>query len=180
MKDFRKYVVVLVIAILFTVFTFSTINAFYESPEYNDYCKDKPRPFKTAGNCSHLEATEEQIESCEGNLGQKFDDQGCVTEYYCETCHVDYDKARDIYNRNAFVIASIAGVIAVMLGLYLPKKKNPINEWIGTSFMIGGLFVIFMATMMYFQSLHKFVKPLVMLVEMSLIVWLTYKKFGKK
>ena len=69
--------------------------------------------------------------------------------------------------------------IAVLAGMYLPAEKNKVNEWIGTAFMIGGLFVIGVATLMYFYSLHKYVKPMVMLIEMALVIWLTYKKFSK-
>ncbi len=178
--DFRKYIVVLVIAVLFTVFVFSTINAFYEKPEYNDYCKQKPKPVtQTKGECKHIEASDEQIEACEGILEARYDEDGCVIEYVCKTCHKEYKEAREIYNRNAFVITSIIGIIAVLAGMYLPKEKNLANEWIGTAFMIGGLFVIGAATMMYFYSLHKFIKPIVIFIEMCLVIWLTYKKFSK-
>ena len=77
-------------------------------------------------------------------------------------------------------MASVLGFIAVVAGLYLPSAANPLHEWIGTGFMLGGLADIFIGTGMYFSELHRIARPVVILLELVLVIFVAYKYLGPR
>ncbi len=179
--DFRKYIVVLVVAVLFAAFIFASIDAVYPKPDYDDYCDySNPKPvINERENCTNIEYPEDTAEDCRkanGRMDLKYDSEGCPSHYECEMCHAEYDKARESHGFFSFIIASLLGLIGIAIGLWLPVKKGEINEWIGTGIMLGGLFCIFLATMMHFGDLHRFFRPIVLLAELILVIYLSYKK----
>ena len=186
MKDVRRIIVIFVIAVLFAILVQVTIEAVYPSPKYEDYCENKfePRPdFQVAGTCPEVKVPEGVRESCpieKGRIEYKTDDSGCPTEAYCETCDKELEEANKNYNLIVFIISSITGIIALLVGLYLPQKNNPVHEWVGSGFLLGGLFTIFVGTVRYFGDMGRYLRPVVILIELILVIYLAYKKLGKK
>ena len=78
------------------------------------------------------------------------------------------------------MVTALLGLVAIILGLYLPKDINSLNEWIGTGFMFGGLISVFIGTARYFQDMHKIVRPIIILIELILVILITYKKLKDK
>ena len=72
------------------------------------------------------------------------------------------------------------GLIALIAGLYLPKKKNPINEWVGSGFLLGGILTILVGTVRYFGDMGRYARPIIILVELVLVIYLAYRKLGDK
>jgi hypothetical protein len=184
MFDIRKIVIVLLIAILFSVFVFSTINAVYPEPAHNDYCEEeKPRAMpivKVESECEEVGVPQEAHDSCEGYIEYERDSNGCATSYYCETCQNDYRAAREGYHQIMFYVSAILALIVIFISLNLPIKKtseNNIHEWVGTGLLLGGAFVLLFGTVQGFNTLDRFVKPIVMLAELVLVIYLAYKKF---
>ena len=179
MFDIRKIVVVLLIAILFAVFVFSTIEAVYPSPSYDDFCDDQARPFLgDRDSCENVDVPQEAYDTCEGRIEYRYDSNGCASEYYCETCYEEYDAAREQYYRVLFYVSAVLSLIAIFVALNLPtnKKKTSIHEWVGTGLLLGGAFVLLFGTVQGFNSLDRFVKPIVILAELVLVIYLAYKK----
>ena len=183
--DVRRIAVIFVIAVLFAIFVFTMIEAVYPEPQYEDFCQDayadKPYPVDTR-NCSYLDVPDDFRRDCtekDGRVAYEYDQQGCQESYYCEMCHAHLDEARELHNMVTFLIAAILGLVAIALALYLPIK-NDINEWIGTGFMLGGLFTLFFGTARYFGDMVRFVRPVVIFIELLIIIYLTYRKLGKK
>ncbi|MBU0615184.1 MAG: hypothetical protein KJ601_03765 [Nanoarchaeota archaeon] len=185
MVDIRKIIIIFVIGILFSVLVFSTIEAVYPQPEWEDYCKMNniragPITVKQ-GDCAALDVPIEVQEKCtedHGYIDYKYDSVGCAESYYCETCQYEYDQEMDKYNQYVFYISAVLALIAIFIGLYLPAKKNSLNEWIGTGFMLGGAFALFFGTVRSFTSLGRYTKPIVIFLELILIIFLAYKKIG--
>jgi predicted nucleic acid-binding Zn ribbon protein len=180
MFDIRKIIVVLLIAILFSVFVFSTINAVYPSPSYSDFCDNNPRaPMKVETECTPVDVPQEAYDSCEGYIDYERDSNGCATSYYCETCSEEYEAAQDRFHQIMFYISAVLALIVIFVSLNLPvKKNNDVHEWIGTGLLLGGAFVLLFGTVQGFTSLDRFVKPVVMLAELALVIYLAYKKFS--
>jgi hypothetical protein len=188
--DLRKIGIILVIAVLYSIFVFATINAVYPQPEHNDYCKYSdmiyPKPVRELGDekCPEFKgATEEENKACvdqEGYIAYKYDEYGCAKSYYCEFCQRDFDKANEKHNLVSFLISAVFALIAVGVGLYLPARKGSLNEWVGTGFMLGGLITLFAGTVMVYGELHRYVKPVVIFAELVIVLWLAYKKLGNK
>ncbi len=186
--DLRKIGIILVIAVLYSIFVFSTINAIYPQPEYNDYCKytDYAKPIRGPDDsrCPEFKgATEEETVSCvdsEGYIEYKYDEYGCATTYQCQYCQRDLNKANEQHNFVSFIISAIFALIAIGVSLHLPAQKGSLNEWVGSGFMLGGLITLFAGTIMVYGELHRIVKPIVIFIELAVVLWLAYRKLGNK
>jgi len=176
--------IVFAIAVLFAVFVFAIIEAAYPSPKWEDYCGYGESNYKpTNVNCvdvGPLAGQEQECNNQKGYLKPIYNEQGCITKYECDLCQKEFSDAQDKYNQYLFYISAVLALIAIFLGLYLPKEKNELNESIGSGFMLGGIFALFFGTMRSFVSLGRFVRPVVILVELILIIYIAYKKLGKK
>ena len=188
MIDLRRVAIIFVIAILYAIFVNAFIGAFYETPKYEDYCKARyyapekaaPVPVGTNIKCpSYNQPAQEELDKCSEQKGYpeyKYDANGCAVEYKgCNFCQRDFDNANQKYNFVFFIISSILAVIAIGIGLYLPTK-NSLNEWVATGFMLGGLATLFFGTFRYYEYLGRYVKPIVILVELTIVIFLSYKK----
>ena len=186
MADIRKIIIIFVVAVLFAVLVFAVIEAVYPRPKYDDFCEDRFRPQAKPiaiepVNCTNLEVSEQEQASCReknGVIRYKYNSLGCPVSYECDTCNYDYDQASDKYSIYVFYISAILALVAIFLGLYLPAKGNTLNEWIGTGFMLGGTFALFFGTMQSFTSLGRFTRPIVILLELALVIFVAYRKVG--
>ena len=190
MVDLRRILIIFVIAVLFSVFVVTTIEAIYPAPKYEDFCHSNfgPRaapaiPTKT-NTCPATEPSQAFFQQCSDQKGyvdyKIYDSNGCAKEPFCNTCNNDLTKANEKYNFIYFLIAALAGLLAIGLGVYLPSAKNPLHEWIGTGFMLGGLFILFFGTVRTFGDLQRYLRPVIILLELLIIIWLSYKKLGNK
>ena len=88
MIDFRKVIVAIVIAVLFTIFVFTTIQAVYPKPLYQDFCEDQfyPTPLEMKSPTDMTDADREAY-----NLEQKQNQE----EY--TRCNAAYETENDKY-----------------------------------------------------------------------------------
>lgn len=188
MVDVRKIVIAFIIAALFAILVQVAIDAFLPEPDYNKYCQNQqeyskviPYPGNTA-NCPNITVSEELQNSCTydvGSIQYKYDANGCAKEAYCETCYITLDKANQSRNLIIFIISAITGLIALVFGLFLPVHKNSINEWLGSGFLLGGIITIIIGTARFYGQMGRFIRPLVIFLELLLVIYLAYKKLGK-
>jgi len=186
MADVRKIAIIFVIAVLFAVFSQALIEAIYPSPKYEDYCtyvggpKAYPvyAPGDTSKNCSFLDTT--PCERSRGFAEYTYNNAtGCPVSFTCNYCQIDYDKANEKFNLFVFIVSSVIGLIGVAIGLFMPAKKDDLNEWIGTGFMLGGLIAIFVGTARYFAEMGRYIRPVVIFVELVIVILIAYKKLKK-
>lgn len=181
--DIRKILVILVIAVLFSILVFTTIDAFYPDPDYSDFCRDryyeKPRPVGVETDCESLDIDQAEADLCidEGGMIRYDYQAGCPVDWNCDYCQKEYDTARSEHAYVVFIVSAIASLIAIVLGLWLPKS-NTLNEWVGTGFMLGGLISLFFGTIRYFGDLNRAIRPVVILLELLIVIYVTYKKLG--
>jgi len=186
MADIRKIIIIFVIAVLFSVLVFSVIEAVYPEPKYDDFCDEKFEPrvapiVKEPIDCKDLNVTKDIIDECEsrnGYIAYDYDSRGCAMGYECDICNYEHRQAREEYNQYLFYISAVLSLLAVFLGMYLPAKNNTLNEWIGTGFMLGGAFALFFGTARSFSDLGRFVRPVVIFIELTLVIFISYKKVG--
>ncbi len=186
MADIRKIIIIFVIAILFSVLVFAIIEAVYPQPQYEDYCKSANYPMEraciTQQTCPEINITQAERDSCSAKKGVieyiDYDSNNCPTAYQCNTCQNELNLAQKTHSRYVFYISALLALIAIFLGLYLPAKKNTLNEWIGTGFMLGGTFALFFGTMTSFMFLDRYARPIVIFLELVLVIFVTYRKIG--
>ena len=186
MIDLRRVAIIFVIAVLYAIFVNALIAAFYSEPRYEDFCKQRfypEKPYPAAverKDCpKYKEPTQEDLDKCSEQKGMpeyRYDAFGCPTEYKgCNYCQRDFDNANQKYSFNYFIISSILALAAIAVGLFLPET-NSLNQWIATGLMLGGLFTLFFGTFRYYEYLGRYVKPLVILAQLLIVIYLSYKK----
>lgn len=186
MVDIRKIIIIFVVAILFAVLVFSVIEAFYPTPRWDDFCKNMPpqveKPWISEKICPEINISQKDREECNKKRGYieyvDYDVNNCPTRYECNTCQREYELAQEKHNRYVFYISAFLSLIAIFIGLYLPAKENTLNEWVGTGFMLGGTFSLFTGTLMSFTSLDRYVRPIVILLELILVIFIAYRKIS--
>jgi len=186
MVDIRKIIIIFVVGLLFSVLVFSVIEAVYPEPKYEDFCKEKfmeraAPVIKEASDCKDLEVTKENIDACEeehGVIAYDYDSRGCAIDFECNTCNYELENSREKHSQYVFYISAFLALVAIFIGLYLPAEANTLNEWIGTGFMLGGTFALFFGTMSSFRFLDRFIRPIIILLELTLVIFIAYKKMG--
>ena len=190
LADVRKILVFIVVAVLFAFFVNAFIEALYPSPRYEDFCRNKemytPMKINIEQNrtCATIEQpTQSELDRCfkaEGYADYNYDAYGCPTKYECNMCQKLYNDAEKKHNMFVFLISAVAGLLAIAAGLYLPVGKDTLTEWIASGFMLGGLITIFVGTIRYYPGMEKIVRPLVLLLEIILVIYVAYKKINDK
>ncbi|SEH05162.1 hypothetical protein [Candidatus Venteria ishoeyi] len=181
--DIRKITIILVIAILYSIFVFAVIEAVYPQPEYKEFCKhdyiQKPMMDRNGeNNCEVINVPTTEQESCfeaEGNIEYAYDSNGCATDFSCNTCNSEYELKSDEHNRYVFYISTIFSLLAIFIGMYLPKKRNELNEWVGTGFILGGAIALLFGTATAFSALDRIIRPIVLFFELALVIFISYK-----
>ncbi len=181
--DIRKIAIIFVIGALFAILAFSTIDAFVENPR-DEFCSEKffdpPRKITDEIDCDNIIAPREAQIACNDNDGYiiyDYDENGCAVDYQC-SCKEGYSDALRNYEFLNFILYTIFATIGIAIGVFLPSKKNPLHEWVGTGFMVGGFICLFIGTIRYFEEMNKMIRPVVILIEMVIIIYISYKKLG--
>ena len=186
MVDLRRVGIIFVIAVLYAILVNAIINAFYLAPKYEDFCKsrfypEKPYPAVVERTTcpKYTEPSQAELDKCSEDKGYpdyRYDASGCPVDYKgCNFCQRDFDNSNQKYNFYFFILSSILAVVGIGIGLLLPQH-NSLNEWIATGFILGGLIALFFGTFRYYEYLGRYVKPFVILAELLIVIYLSYKK----
>jgi hypothetical protein len=179
MKDFRKIAISVAIAILLTLFVGYTVDLFYESPEFSSYCNvesefARPIPINRENNCQDFKYDFNSCYNSKGHVQYEYDTNGCISNATCSDCNISYENAKEKYSTISFIILSIIGAIAIILGIYF--FLNPVSH----GFLLGGILIIIYATMRSFSDFGKITRVIVLGLELIVLIWASYKKFGKE
>jgi len=179
--DVKKIAMILAITALLPLFVGLFTDAVYQQPKYNDFCNSSINSYPqkaipaTPVNCSYNYGPEQ--DKCYNDGGQpefNYTDVGCQIYTSCNYCNKYFNDATQKYNRNIFFILLPAGLVIVILGLYL------LIDYLGAGLMFAGLIIMFYATFRYFSDMSKILRALVILVELLVIMWIGYKKIEDK
>jgi hypothetical protein len=179
MSKFRQVFLAIAIAVVFAFFIGFGIEAFYESPKYEDYCEDTfyekpyPRPVaEESTECKYIEPSDELKLECKdkGDISANYDEEGCIESYYCETCSKEFRDVSEVYNRNVFIIATIFGIIALVAGILLKITS------VSSGLMGGGILTIVYGIIRYWSGLQNYGRFAVMAIALVILIWLGYKK----
>jgi len=188
--DLRKILIVFIIATLIAVLAYSITAAIMPRPAQEDYCgqyypraepygpgtKERPSGY----SCPAYDgAAEKQCTKDKGMPDFTYNEYGCPASMTCNYCIRDFMSAQKRFNFIMFITDSIIAVIAILIGLNLPGKKE-VNNWIGIGLLFGGLITLFVGTVAYYSDLGRYVRPVVIFVELALVIYLSYKKLSEK
>ena len=177
----KKIGLIVIIAILFSFLNFSIIDMIFPNPEYDEYCYEQ-KNFHPGSECEDEFPTEEEIKECNAEGGEfrpNYERATKCPEYECTPCILkEYDDIRENHELRTFLLASLFGLIAIVLGMYI-MSSNDVMKNVWTGILIAGIITIFIGTAQYFRHLGRFLKPIVLIAEIALIIWVTFKTTQK-
>lgn len=158
--DLKRILMGIGIALLFVFFIIYSVESFYDSPRYDDYCDRIAKPLLVQ-------------EECELNNGTWIS-RGNETGYcdIIDRCYDDYNVAREAYNRNAFFIVMLLGLIGVVISFYIG------NIAVGNGILAGGVFIVIYSMLRYWGDLNDVLRTSAIGVALIVFIWLTYKKLN--
>jgi len=150
------------IAVLLFIVVLLGINVFYPRPMIEDFGCDDIRVAKlascsanmTVGECEDLR-TQQMIEEESGEMKE---------------CWDRFDDARDIYNKNFFLITAIIGFILIVVSMFL---FSMINIAAGTAF--AGLTLIVFGFMIGWEATNDMIKFVIGLIITIIVIYLAVK-----
>lgn len=174
----KEVAMVIALAILTALFVGLLVDAVYQEPKYEDFCRNNfPKAFPERGQCNVSVVNSEEVNKCYQDMGQpefNYDKNGCETGFKsCNLCNKDFNTAQAKYNRNVFFIIAPIGIIAIIAGLFLNY------EVVGSGFMFSGILLVAYATARYFSDMSKLFRVLVIFIELVLLIVISIKKLKK-
>jgi hypothetical protein len=185
------------IAIIFAFFIGFGINTFYKSPKYDDYCirenfreiknetnciqangkwtsydyYEKPMPVNKQLTCSKIEENNTNI-----ILNCNFFEEKFINEGYCDlyfTCNEEFQKKREEYNRNVFILTTIIGLIAFVCGVILLKVES-----VGSGIMSGSILIMIYGTFRYWEQASDIIRFILLGIVLTALIYLGYTKLN--
>lgn len=180
----KNFVLGIGIVIVYALMLWQGIEAFYPSPQYDDFC-DNVNKFRNlvpgTGECDYPEILHEQEQQCyeqDGRPIYDYDDAGCaVGVKECDYCSKKWDNARDDYSQRLFVIALIVGLITFIVGFSILKI-----EPVGSALIGSGIWAVFYGSVWNWRNFSNIWRFLLLALVFVLLIWFTIRlnRVGKK
>ena len=199
MPAFKHVLLAIAIAIVFVFFVGFGIASFYKSPKYEDFCVQ--REFKeviTQEKCelengkwtSYNREIPKPVAAMDSNqlLCTKISGIGKNVTLNCETieqitqsgycdldfyCREDFDKSREKYNRNVFIVATGIGIIILIVGFALKMAS------VSAGLMGGGVLTILYGIIRYWTDIPDYGRFIILGIILAILIWLGYKRIKK-
>lgn len=156
------------------------IEAFYPSPQYDDFCDGKqyyypgstPAKPSEGVNCT-ITPSQQQSDMCMqqgGNVvADTYSAQGCALTFKCDTCSKDWVEAQRAHSKIVFLISLIAGVLTLIVGwLFLTFEP------VGSALMASGIGAFVFGSIRNWNNLSDVWRFLLLLVALVLLIWIAY------
>ena len=183
------------IAIIFVFFVVFGIKAFYKEPKYEDFCSrgalidvvysegyygayPYPARFKEPSEnvCAKAITQYDNFrKACadkKADVVFEYDVNGCQVARECTFCQQDYNKARNIYFRNVFIISGIVGIIVIIGGAILRHTS------VSAGLFGGGVLTIIYGTTNYWSELADYARFIILGIALIVLIYLGYKGFS--
>ena len=195
----KETILGIAIAVIFVFFVAFGIKAFYKEPKYEDFCKPGvPIDFVSGKGgyygSGYVEPYPARIKDPEQSVCAKtnldydkfrkacaekntdviyqYDDKGCQVAKECTSCNVDYNKGRNIYFRNVFIISGIVGIIAIIIGAVLQLTS------VSAGLFGGGVLTIIYGAITYWSELADWARFIILGIALVVLIFLGYKGFS--
>jgi len=176
-----KWILVASIAIVVNLFVGYAINAAYDEPEYAAFCEEKP-----------LRIIPETENECIAAGGQWTEDSyirksvpvrqenGAIAPPqigtgYCDpdfTCRKEYQDARELYDRNVFIVLVIVGV-----GLIAGSVFAAGAEAVSAGLSSGGVLSLVIGSVRYWSHMDDLLRVVILGIALAALLWIAAKKF---
>lgn len=165
------------IIVVFGLALWQGIEAFYASPQYEDFCNSA----KYAGpivyakeQCNFSTGLEREQQNCYTNRGQpvfEYNGNGCpISLKECDMCNKEFENAQDKHSKAVFIISIIVGIIALIVGYGILSI-----EPVGSALMGGGVWAIFWGTAINWRNLGSLWRFGLLFLALVLLIWIAVR-----
>ncbi len=198
MPAFKHVLLAIAITIVFVFFVGFGIASFYKSPKYEDFCvhrefkevitqekceaengkwvnyeREVPKPVAMDSNqllCTKISGIGKNVTlNCETK--EQITQSGyCDIDFYCRE---DFDKTREKYNRNVFIVATGIGIIILIVGFALKMAS------VSAGLMGGGVLTILYGIIRYWTDLPDYGRFIILGIILAILIWLGYRRIKK-
>ena len=175
-----KWSLIFGIVIVLNLFFNYSLSVIYKAPQYDNFCKNPQvvEAISTKQQCLDVggqwnQSTISPVPVGAVPVGDKTVPQ---VSFYCNpdfTCSQNFTTAQTAYDRNVFITLVVLGVIVILLSFVL---KN--NEVLSSSFAIGGVLSVIIASVRYWSSANDFIKMIILGFALATLLYLAYRKFS--
>ncbi len=99
-----------------------------------------------------------------------------ATAGYCDvnfTCQKEYQTARDLYERNVFVILVILGVISLGIAYFVTAQSVSVSYGLA----LGGFVSFVIASVRYWSAMDDYLRVVILGLALVALIWMGIKKF---
>ena len=180
--SFKKFIIGIGIVVVYALVLWQGIQAFYPTPEYDDYCSffGGRIPVAEGGlNCpfpSELRPKEQACYDAKGEFRYEYDNNtGCIINGYCDECSIEYNEAHDSYSRNVFFISLAIGAITLLIGFFVLSV-----EPVGSALIGSGIWAVFYGTVINWRNFANLWRFLILLIVLIALIWFALRLAKKK
>ncbi|OIO42129.1 hypothetical protein COU56_02180 [Candidatus Pacearchaeota archaeon CG10_big_fil_rev_8_21_14_0_10_31_9] len=141
------------------------IQAFYDRPEYNNYCPEI-RSAEYVNSSARCEQLNGRWNTFDGPKPVDGPNGYCDLDYYCRQ---DYEAVNKIYSRNLFIITVPIGIILLLVGGALFSL-----EAVGAGIMGGGVVTLIYGAGNYWPDATDIFRFIISLVGLVIVIFLAY------
>ena len=151
------------------------IEAFYPSPNYEDYCEGGyygHRPLKEI-QCESSPALYSKEASCNSAgaiFRLEYNEEGCAVDGYCDECNLKFEEKDSEHSKIFFIISIIAGLFTLFIG-YAFLATEPV----GSSLLASGIGAIFMGSVGNWSYLGNIFRFLLLVISLIFLIWIALR-----
>lgn len=167
------------IVIILNLFFYYATSLVYVEPKYEDFCPQKQVNIQPTNQqaCVAMGGAwnEGPAEKITPSLEERTVPAPVVTKGYCDptfTCQKKYQEARDLYNRNVFLVLVVLGVISLVAGYFLA-----FNMAVSLGLSFGGVLSFIIASIRYWSAMQEYLRVTILGLALVALITLAIKKF---
>jgi hypothetical protein len=167
-----KWSLIIGIVIVINMFFNYAISMVYNTPKYDEYCKQE----QVINEITDQESCLAQGGQWNANYyGKPIRVDEIVPAGYCNTqytCNNEYMAVRKIYDRNVFVTLTTSGIILVALSFALS-----FNWILSVSASMGGILSIIIASIRYWSEADNWLRVIILFIALCVLIYFAVRKF---
>lgn len=172
----QKIALALGIIIVLNLFFNVGIAAFYKQPKYEDICgPETKKHYDTQEACEEMGGEwlaynphEKPVRIVEGIGVVDGEEEYCNAQ---ATCSKEYDAAKNLYNRNVFIVLVLLGGVSVGAGILFSGVTA-----VSSGFLYGGLISFLIGSTRYWSDMNEYLRFGILGLVLAGLIWLGYRK----
>jgi len=168
------------IVIVFNAFVNRGVQTFYPGPEWNDpeFCGAvEGKLYETQAACEAMGGrwyeSSQAIKPSTRPLTLAEEPQRWCDAYF--TCQKTFETARELYDRNVFIILVVAGLAALGAGYTISGSAA-----VSSGFVFGGVLSFIIGTMRYWSHMDEYLRFVILGIVLVILVWLGYRRLAAR